>query len=191
MGATGATGPEGPQGPQGLKGDTGSQGPKGDTGDVGPQGATGPQGEIGPQGPQGPQGLPGTSVAYFSVNGADSTSTTNRFPNFDDISLMTVSVNLGETSDLLIMFSGETRLAGSEETLYIRALVGEEIADPGSLWFTQAIGSGVLGREGHSFNFHFAAVEPGTYDVTIQWCAQNLGAYIDARTLSVIAIPRQ
>ena len=187
-GATGATGAIGPQGPQGPKGDTGSQGPKGDTGDTGPQGNPGPQGEIGPQGPQ---GLPGTGFAYFAVNGADSVSTTNSYPNFADIPLMTVSVNLGETSDLLIIFSGETWLAASDETLYIRALVGQEIADPGYIWLSQSVGSDALGREGHSFNFHLDAVAPGTYDVKIQWCAQNLGAYINARTLSVIATPTQ
>ena len=188
VGVTGDTGPAGPQGPQGLKGDTGSQGPKGDTGETGPQGNPGPQGEIGPQGPQ---GLPGTGFSYFAVNGADSTSTTNSYPNFVDVPMMTLSVNLGETSDLLIMFSGETRLAVSEETLYIRALVGQEIADPGYLWLSQSVGSDALGREGHSFNFHLDSVAPGTYDVKIQWCTQNLGAYIDARTLSVIATPTQ
>lgn len=49
----------------------GRQGPAGDRGPQGPQGPAGPQGPIGPQGPQGAEGeegLPGTALAWATVD---------------------------------------------------------------------------------------------------------------------------
>jgi hypothetical protein len=107
---------------------------------------------------------------------------------------MTVSVNLVETSNLLIMFSGET-LPGYNETLYIHASVGGAVADPIFVELTPKVENLVTEEAmfvtwgAQSFNFHQNSVAPGTYEVKIQWCGSNDGGSIYGRTLTVIAVP--
>jgi hypothetical protein len=113
-----------------------------------------------------------------------------------DMSEMSVAISINETSNLLIMFSGET-LPGYNETIYVRALVGEQSANPSVIYLTPTVErlmvdeSCFVGWGSQTFNFYMPSVATGTYLVKIQWCIQNHQGDIFGRTLNVIALSTQ
>jgi len=162
----------GPQGPKGDQGDTGSQGPigpQGETGPAGPQGLKGDVGDTGPQGTQGIQGIqgpkgetgdtgsegpPGPPAVFVSRSAEDIIGTTET--EFIDMNDMSVTLSLDRMSHVLILVSVQTL---TDESKFIRALIGGEEAQPGIVGFE--------GFAGYTYNFYQPSVSSGTYTIKI------------------------
>lgn len=102
-----------------------------------------------------------------------------------------VSLHLDRTSHVLIMFSASARMTSmvSPVTMYVRALVGNTIANPDTgTSFSTNVASAF---ECSAFVFYLPNVNPGTYTVYIQWTVSNalVTGYVYERTLNVLALP--
>jgi len=106
---------------------------------------------------------------------------------------MSVTLSLTNSSDIFILVSVEA-LPDWDERIWIRALVGEEVAGPSSIWLTPVISgsdfeSYLVGWGAYTFNFYKSAVSPGTYTVKVQWKVSGGFGDITSRTLAVMALP--
>jgi hypothetical protein len=85
-------------------------------------------------------------------------------------------------------------LPGYNETMYIRALVGGQSANPSFIFLIPRVMMEepfFVGWGSQSYNFVMPSVSPGTYNVKIQCCVQNDEVNVASRTLSVIAFSSQ
>jgi len=163
---------------------------KGPPGPQGPQGLQGPQGEQGPPGEQGPQGPPGLPGVFACKTANDSISTTESL-QFIDMSGMSVDLTINSTSDIFILVSLEA-FPDYDERILVRALVGDDVAEPGEVYLTPIIydsASVLVGIASYTFDFHMPTVNPGTYNVKIQWRVTGGTGDIFNRSLIVIALP--
>jgi hypothetical protein len=163
----------------------GPQGDKGDTGDTGPTGATGATGATGPQGPQGPS-------VFASASANNTISTTETF-QFIDMDGMSIALTVNDTSDLIILASLEA-FGDYDNRIFVRALVGISVAEPGEIFLTPVLldPTGCLvGIASYSFNFRKPSVGAGTYTIKLQWVVSGGTGNIFARTLIAIALPIQ
>ena len=157
------------------------QGPKGDKGDTGSQGLQGEQGPLGPTG------------VFASKAANDSISTTETM-QFVDVEEMSVTLVLTETSNVLIFFSCEA-WPDYDETIMIRALVGDTTASPGqvilvpTVWDFSETDVYTLFWGSYTYNFHQTPVNPGTYTIKIQWSISGGVGDMGLRTLTAIALP--
>jgi hypothetical protein len=110
-GATGATGPQGEPGATGPAGMTGATGPQGSQGATGATGNTGPAGS---QGPQGIQGIPGPQGPYLPDYDSGWINITDKTGQY-----ITLTHNLGNTSNVIVDLTGKTTLDGSVHEQYL------------------------------------------------------------------------
>jgi len=128
--------------------------------------------------------IPYNSTHIIGISSMSSTS----WLNMSDTS---VSLHLDRTSHVLIMFSASARMTSmvSPVTMYVRALVGNTIANPdtGTSFSTNV--ASVF--ECSAFVFYLPNVNSGTYTVYIQWTVSNamVTGYVNERTLNVLALP--
>jgi hypothetical protein len=143
----------------------------------------------------------------------DSTDSTLAWVDMDD---MAVTITLVRTSHIIIMFSAEAYNSDPAHYILVQALVGTEVAAPGSIYLTPYVGYAgdhnhggrtgetawhshtiywdgghrhTLGYAAYSFNFYKSFVSAGTYTIKIQWKVSGGIGYVRYRTLNVIALP--
>lgn len=104
--------------------------------------------------------------------------------------IATTTIKLKYPSDLVMTFSGETRVIltsmNDDNRLDLRVLVDGNVASPGWVVFTT---SGMYNS--HSFSFARWNVPVGTHNVRVQWrctgCADGGDARFDYRSLTIMA----
>jgi hypothetical protein len=185
------------------------QGPPGEQGERGPQGLQGEQGERGLQGLQGPPGIPGLSVGpqYASVNVTDlaesNATTTDIWMDLPDTFVRLI---VAQPSHLIIIFSAEVWTQYNPCSIVVRAVVrdvGVELDDTVRRheWaYPHAVRATTSSsRIAVSFHFIMSNVSPGGRYIKMQWKVQQSDTVydrkpegnIDARTLTVIALPEE
>lgn len=107
--------------------------------------------------------------------------------DFEDMPDTSVSITLGRTSHLLIMFSTEAVNRYIAYEMCMRALVDTTAAHP-------SFGVTVTPREtetegSYTYNFYLDNVDPGTHTIKIQWRVGGGEGRVLSRTLIVIALP--
>jgi len=165
------------------------------TGKVGPQGAKGDAGQ------QGPKGDPGTGIVASASTSVLSSATTTA-TDWSDIPGTAVTLTLGNTSNLLIMFTSEAGNSDPSGRVEIRAMLGSNPANTAVVGFTTMVGDATagtphtheLGWASYACNFYVPSVSSGTYTVKIQWVVSGINGVsvgtnsVGYRTLSVIAL---
>ncbi|UCB60994.1 MAG: hypothetical protein JSW72_02770 [Candidatus Bathyarchaeota archaeon] len=134
-----------------------------------------------------PQAIPFVSTCSTDFN------TTTETTQYVDMSGMSVNLTLNRESHLLIMFSVEA-FTSENRWMAIRALVGQDVAQPGEIYLTPNIYP--HGLEGHfidassyGYNFFQPSVGPGTYNIKVQWKVSGGTGYVIDRTLTIMALP--
>ncbi len=133
----------------------------------------------------------------YNVTSSTSFETTNS-TSFIDMPFTSVNMTLKRNSTLLIMFSTEAWMTGtdpSDYAMYARAMVNTTQAHPSSSYLTLTSSSRFAGPppvyESFSYTFYIPNVAAGTYDVKMQWRVfdGNTFGNVNERTLAVIALP--
>jgi len=179
------------KGPKGDKGDTGATGATGLQGPVGETGPAGTQGLRGFQGIQGGQGPPGVTI--FASTSANDTISTTETLQFIDMAGMSITLTFNDTSEVIIFASLEA-LGDYDQRIYVRALVGTSVAEPGDVYLNPIIVDPTghfVGIACHGFNFRKTSVGPGTHIIKLQWSVSGGTGDIFARSLIAIALPVQ
>lgn len=130
------------------------------------------------------------AIPFISKHRTDMISTSASL-NYVDMSDMSVTLSLNRKSHLLIMFSVQA-LPDYDERIYVRTLVGQDVAYPGEIWLTPIIFDGtsyLLGWGAYTQNFYQPSVSAGTYTIKIQWKVSGGTGDAAERILTVIALP--
>lgn len=145
------------------------------------------------KGDKGDTGSPG-SAGIFGSKAANDTISTTETMQFVDVEEMSLTLTLNETSHILILFSCEA-WPDFDETIIVRALVGETTASPGEVNLVPTIldyneTEAYSVRWGsYTYNFHQIPVDPGTYIIKIQWRISGKVGDMRFRNLTAIALP--
>ncbi len=91
------------------------------------------------------------------------------------------------------MFNVEA-YASENEWVSIRALIGQDVAQPGEIYLTPNIyphdsQSHFIDWAAYGYNFYQPSVSSGTYTIKVQWKVSGGRGYVTDRTLTVIALP--
>ncbi len=134
-----------------------------------------------------PQAIPFASTFTTDFN------TTRETTRFVDMSGMSVNISLNRKSHLLILFNVEA-YASENEWITIRALVGQDTANPGEIYLTPNIyGSAnesyLVDWAAYGYNFYHPSADTGTYTIKIQWMISDGQGYVKDRSMTVIALP--
>jgi hypothetical protein len=102
---------------------------------------------------------------------------------------MSVTITLGQSSNLIIMFSAEAT-AETLGAIYVRAIVGPTPASPVETILTGTQSGETAASNSYAFNFH-GTFDAGSYTVSIQWWMNTVGleGAMRARSLIVYALP--
>ena len=107
--------------------------------------------------------------------------------NWQDMPDMTVKITLKVDSTLLIIFSAQAKISGTNQQMYVRALVDSTQANPPTgITLTQASGWSAC-----SYTFYISNVAAGTHTIRMQWMLYDaLGdGQMQGRTLAVMSLP--
>jgi hypothetical protein len=121
-------------------------------------------------------------------------SATSEMYSWVDMPNMSVSITLNRTSHVLVMWSAEANQDDWRNTIYVRALVGESIANPGAVILTPIVHDVAghthsLDYSVYSYIFYRPSVTAGNYTIKMQWQVSGGVGRVWYRTLTVIALP--
>lgn len=136
--------------------------------------------------------LASQAIPFVSTQSSSMISTTET-AQYIDMNGMSVTLSLNRSSHILIMFSVQA-LPDWDERIYVRTLVGEDVAYPGEIFLTPIVfgsdaNSYLLGWGAYTYVFYQPSASAGTYTIKIQWKVSGGTGDVADRTLTVIGLP--
>jgi hypothetical protein len=138
--------------------------------------------------------LAANAIPFASITSQQSISTTSTYPNWVDMTGLSVTITTDRTSHLLILVSAVAMNNDPNNRTLIRALVdANEAYMP--VYLTPIVGDGeaphrhLTYAQTYTCQFYLPAVVAGTHRIKIQWCVTGGEAWAGGGILTVIALP--